>query len=141
MARILLIEDDVRLQRMLKRALVVLGHEVEQAFDGREGMQLCQASPPDLVLTDILMPNQDGLETIRELRRAYPAVRIIAMSGGSRILSGIDALPFAARFGASHVLYKPFSRKELAAALHEALSAAPAPTHPSPSPPLLPAAP
>ncbi len=123
MARILVIDDDVQLQQMLKLTLELLGHQVEQAFDGAEGARRCQASPPDVVLTDILMPNQDGLQTIRELRRACPVVRIIAMSGGSQALADMDALPFAARFGARRVLYKPFGRKELSAALEEAISA------------------
>ena len=123
MARILVIDDDVMIQRMLKQALTLLGHEVAQAFDGREGVQLCHASPPDVVLTDILMPNQDGLQTIRELRRTCPEVWIIAMSGGSRTWPELDALPFAARFGARRVLYKPFGHDELKAALHEAATA------------------
>ena len=67
MARILVIDDDVPLQNMLRLTLKLLGHEVEQAFDGAEGLRLCQTSPPDVVLTDILMPNQDGLQTIRQL--------------------------------------------------------------------------
>src|SRR5437764_11972823 len=120
MARILVIEDDVLLQRMLKQTLQMLGHEVAQAFDGREGVRPCRAATHDLVLTDILMPNQDGLQTIREVRRACPEVKIIAMSGGSQILADLDALPFAARFGATRVLYKPFGHKQLAAALQEA---------------------
>ncbi|HVS34615.1 MAG TPA: response regulator [Gemmataceae bacterium] len=123
MARILVIDDDEQLQRMLKLTLQVLGYDVDQAFDGKAGVTLCRTSPPDIVLTDILMPNQDGLETIRELRRACPDVKIIAMSGGSESLTGIDALPFAARFGARRVLYKPFNHKELSTALHEAGSA------------------
>jgi CheY-like chemotaxis protein len=123
MARILVIDDDVQLQRLLQMTLKLLGHEVTQAFDGAEGVRLCQASPPDVVLTDILMPKQDGLQTIRELHRACPEVRIIAMSGGSPLLADLDALPIAARFGARRVLYKPFSQKELSAALHEAVGA------------------
>ena len=123
MAQILVIEDDVQLQRMLNQTLRILGHEVEQAFDGAEGVRLCEAAPPDVVLTDILMPNQDALQTIRQLRRACPGVQIIAMSGGSRLLGDMDALPIAMRFGACRVLYKPFGHKELSAALNEAVCA------------------
>ncbi len=123
MARILVIDDDVQLQRMLKLTLQVLGHEVEQAFDGAEGVRRCQASPPDAVLTDILMPKQDGLQTIRELRKTCPDVRIIAMSGGSERLATMDPLSFAAHFGARSVLYKPFGAKELSAALNQAVGA------------------
>jgi DNA-binding response OmpR family regulator len=117
MARILVIDDDVMLQVMLKEALTLLGHEVRQAFDGKEGARLCRESPPDLVLTDIMMPEQDGLQTIRELRRSCPEVKIIAMSGGSHVLPELDSLPFASKFGARQVLYKPFAHDELKAAL------------------------
>jgi CheY-like chemotaxis protein len=118
MAQILVIDDDVMLQRMLKETLTYLGHEVRQAFDGREGVRLCREAPPDLVLTDIMMPEQDGLQTIRELGRTCPNVKIIAMSGGSNLLPGLDALTFATRFGARQVLYKPFAHDELRAALN-----------------------
>ena len=87
----------------------------------RRGLRLCQTSPPDVVLTDILMPNQDGLQTIRQLRLTCPDVQIIAMSGGSQLLADMDTLPFAMHFGARRVLYKPFGHKELSAALHEAV--------------------
>jgi DNA-binding response OmpR family regulator len=117
MARILVIDDDVMLQVMLKEALTLLGHEVRQAFDGKEGARLCREAPPDLVLTDIMMPEQDGLQTIRELRRSCPEVKIIAMSGGSHVLPELDSLPFASKFGARQVLYKPFAHDELKAAL------------------------
>lgn len=123
MARILVIDDDVMLQRMLHETLRLLGHEVRQAFDGKEGVERCQEAPPDLVLTDILMPNQDGLQTIRELRRTCPDVQIIAMSGGSRVWSELDALPFAAKFGAREVLYKPFGHEQLRSAIDAAVGA------------------
>ena len=117
MAQILVIDDDVMLQRVLKEILHFLGHEVRQAFDGKEGVRLFRESPPDLVLTDILMPEQDGLQTIRELRRECPEVKIIAMSGGSLFWPEMDSLSCAARFGARHVLRKPFAPDELREAL------------------------
>jgi DNA-binding response OmpR family regulator len=123
MARILVIDDDEMIQGMLKQALQRVGYEVAQAFDGREGVRLCLDSPPDVVLTDILMPNQDGLQTIRELRRRCPDVQIIAMSGGSHTYPELDPLPFATHFGARHVLYKPFGHDELMAALRETVGA------------------
>jgi CheY-like chemotaxis protein len=123
MARILVIDDDVMLQRMLRETLRLLGHEVRQAFDGREGVQVCLRESPDLVLTDILMPNQDGLQTIRELRRDCPNLKIIAMSGGSHVWPEMDALPFAVRFGARDVLYKPFGRERLRTAIDAAVGA------------------
>jgi CheY-like chemotaxis protein len=118
MAQILVIDDDKMLHRVLKEILHFLGHEVRQAFDGKEGVRMCRESPPDLVLTDIMMPEQDGLQTIRELRRFCPEVKIIAMSGGSHVLPELDALAFASRFGARQVLHKPFAHDELRAALN-----------------------
>ena len=118
MAQILVIDDDKMLQGVLKEILHFLGHEVRQAFDGREGVRLCREKPPDVVLTDIMMPEQDGLQTIRELRRICPEVKIIAMSGGSHILPDFDALAFASRFGARHILQKPFAHDQLRAALN-----------------------
>jgi CheY-like chemotaxis protein len=117
MAQILVIDDDEMLQRVLKEILRFLGHEVRQALDGREGVRLCRESPPDVVLTDIMMPEQDGLQTIRELRRFCPEVKIIAMSGGSHVLPELDALSFATRFGARQILQKPFAQDQLRAAL------------------------
>jgi CheY-like chemotaxis protein len=120
MAQILVIDDDVMLQGILKELLHILGHEVRQAFDGKEGVRLCRESAPDVVLTDILMPEQDGLQTIRELRRSCPEVRIIAMSGGSYALPEWDGLNFASHFGARQVLQKPFAHDQLRAALDAA---------------------
>ena len=117
MAQILVIDDDLMMQSVLKEMLTFLGHEVRQALDGREGVRFCRESPPDLVLTDIMMPEQDGLQTIRELRSSSPKVKIIAMSGGSQHLRGMDVLGFASHFGARQVLYKPFAQDELQIAL------------------------
>jgi YesN/AraC family two-component response regulator len=88
-----------------------------EARDGREGVQCYRTAPTDLVLTDIWMPEQEGLETIRALRREFPAVKIIAMSG-SREFGSLDVLRVAEQFGALHMLEKPSSWEAFANVVH-----------------------
>jgi DNA-binding response OmpR family regulator len=118
MARILVIDDDPDIRAFLEEILKPAGHEVILAADGREGMERYRTSPADLVITDLYMPNQEGLETIRELRTCFPEVAIIAMSGRT---AALPMLSVAQKFGAVGVLRKPFSADELIAAVQEAL--------------------
>ena len=118
MARILVIDDEVDLLKMLEKTLVSAGHEVVSATDGRNGMRACQAAPPDLVITDLYMPNQDGLDTIAELRIHFPEVRIIAMSG--RTMAN-PMLNIARNLGAAAVLEKPFLPQLLLTTVEEVL--------------------
>lgn len=116
MTRILLVDDDELLRRMLRLTLIKMGHVVIEAVNGNEALRLCQTEPPDIVLTDLIMPEKEGIETIRELRRLHPDVKIIAMSGGGRG-SAKDYLVIAKRLGAAHTLNKPFTNEELAGAI------------------------
>ena len=118
MARILVIDDDPDIRAFLEEILKPAGHEVILAADGREGMERYRTSPADLVITDLYMPNQEGLETIRELRTCFPEVAIIAMSGRAAALT---MLSVAQKFGAVAVLHKPFAADELIAAVARAL--------------------
>lgn len=122
MSRILLIDDDASLRKMLRLTLLELGHTVIEACNGREGLQACAVTPVDLVLTDIIMPEKEGLETIMEMRRTDPHTRIVAMSGGGRMV-GKDYLALARRLGANRVLEKPFTTEEMEAAIAAALDA------------------
>jgi len=103
---------------MLGEVLRLAGHEVSLAADGREGVELYRAAPADLVITDLFMPKQEGLETIIQLRASFPGVPIIAMSG--RPLAG-RLLEVAQRLGAIGVLEKSFSADELLFAVESAL--------------------
>ena len=118
MKKILVIDDEPDMREMLKQTLRSAGHEVVLAADGREGVVRQGTSPADLVITDIYMPHQDGLETIREFRRRFPKVSIIAMSG--RALA-VTMLSIAQDLGAVAVLHKPFAAEELIAAVTKAL--------------------
>lgn len=112
MASILLVEDDEQLRPMLKIILQEAGHEVHEAHNGKEALEIYGVKPTDLVITDLVMPEKEGLETIIELRHTYPDVKIIAMSGGGR--TGVqNYLELAKKFGANHTLAKPFSNQEL----------------------------
>lgn len=119
MARILVIDDEADMRALLEQILVAAGHEVLVAADGAEGVRECAANEVDLVLTDIYMPNQEGLETIMELKRRFPHVGIVAMSG--RADAG-NVLTMAHKLGAVEVLQKPFSGDEALAAVDKALA-------------------
>lgn len=118
MARILVIEDEEDIRKIYRGMLESTGHEVFEAPDGKEGMRLFRQMHPDLIITDILMPHKDGVETIRELRRDFPNVRIIAITGAR---GSFNRLPAARYLGAQHVLSKPFTMQELQSAVAEAL--------------------
>jgi len=118
MARILVIDDDPDTRAMLEQTLKPAGYEVISAADGREGVERYRASPADLVITDLYMPNQDGSETIRELRSSFPEVAIIAMSGTPNTGT---MLSIAQNVAAVGILRKPFVADELIAAVARAL--------------------
>ncbi len=126
MARILIIEDDDLLRSVIATALTKTGHTVVEANEGRMGCDLFRASPCDLVLTDLIMPGQEGIETIMRLRHDYSDLPIIAMSGGSAHAKAYLAM--AAKFGVRSILPKPFTIVELVRAIAEAL--APGPSRP-----------
>ena len=122
MARILVIDDTVAVRELLEEMLRMTGHEVVVAANGKEGLDQLRRQPVELVITDLFMPEKEGLETIRELRRDFPNIGIIAMSGepGMPSLLGI-----AKRFGALKTIEKPFDRTEMMAAVEEVLKSKP----------------
>jgi YesN/AraC family two-component response regulator len=121
MARILIIDDNDIFRKVLRTMLTTAGfNEIEEAANGIDGINLFRQSPFDLVITDIIMPEKEGLELITELSRDYPQVKIIAMSGGGRI-GPHDYLAMAEYLGASRALQKPFKHEELIAVVQELL--------------------
>ena len=88
MPSILIIDDDDSLRDALRRTLHKEGYTISEACEGRQGLKELEHSPVDLILLDMFMPDKDGLETIGELRRTYPKIRIIAMSGGGIQMHG-----------------------------------------------------
>jgi DNA-binding response OmpR family regulator len=121
MATIVVIDDDDGVRETVARMLKGASHTVHEAGDGDTGLDLCLTVKPSIVVTDILMPQKEGIETILALKRADPTIRIIAISGGGRIGS-TDILTMARQLGADDVLEKPFRRADLLAAIDRLLA-------------------
>jgi DNA-binding response OmpR family regulator len=112
--RILLIDDDAMLRQTIRKMLESAGHEVVEAENGRAGLDVFRKLGVDAVVTDIIMPQKEGIETIRELRALDARVRIVAISGGGRTHK-MDFLNLATKLGADATLAKPFRKEALLA--------------------------
>jgi CheY-like chemotaxis protein len=123
MPRLLLIEDDQQLRELLRITLESAGHEVTEAGHGNEGIGLCRTAPFDLVITDLFMPEREGLETIVQLREEFPGLAIIAISGEH--FESHSMLRTAKQLGAARVLAKPFPSADLLNAINEVLGLPP----------------
>ena len=121
MARILLIEDNDPIRALLRENLELEGHTVIEARNGQEGLDLFRQAGADLVITDIVMPEKEGLAVLMELRNEQPPVKVIAISGGG-LGSAEDYLATAKVLGAATVLLKPFPPAVLIAAITELLA-------------------
>lgn len=128
MTNILLVDDDSLVLDALQIAMTEAGFEVRTARDGAEALKQVAACRPVAVVTDIIMPGIEGIETILELKAQFPQVRVVAMSGGGR-QSATGYLETAATLGADGVISKPFSSSELIALLAR-LGVVPAPEKP-----------
>jgi DNA-binding response OmpR family regulator len=120
-ANILIIEDDEHLRKILRIMLEKEGVNVSEAGDGKEGLIRFNEDTFDLVITDIIMPEKEGIETIFELKKINPDIKIIAISGGGKI-SAEEYLGMASNFGVNKVLSKPFKRDEFIASVSEVIS-------------------
>ena len=121
MAKVLVIDDDHLVRRTISRILQTGGYQVALAEDGAKGVAKFRSERPDLVITDIIMPEQEGIETIIQLLRDNPTARIIAVSGGGR-LGSMDFLTVANKLGAAATLRKPFEPAELLGCVARALA-------------------
>ena len=122
MAKILVIDDEQQMRLLLTRMLTREGHEVFIAQDGEEGVQSFHQFKPDLIITEIVMPNKDGLEVIMELLKLNPQFPIIAMSGDCSATTANFKLEIAETLGAKYVLLKPFTHEQLLEVVQLALS-------------------
>lgn len=122
MAKILVIDDEEQLRDLLKQMLSRDGYEVITASDGVEGMRAFDQFHPDVVITDIIMPNKDGIEVITELLGRDPKTAIIAISGGRRAITAEFNLESAELLGVKGILSKPFTREQLREVVHLALA-------------------
>lgn len=119
-SQILVIEDDRAVRELMLHTLSRAGYRVLSAEDGNEGMNIFRSEHPDLVITDIVMPQKEGFETIMALRKEQPDVKVIAMSGGGRHGTE-DYLSVARKLGACRTVAKPFLREEMLRVVREAL--------------------
>ncbi|MBF0140621.1 MAG: response regulator [Magnetococcales bacterium] len=119
MAHVLVVDDDMSIRAFVLEILEEEGHSIEEAVDGKQGLQRYREEPADLVITDILMPEVDGVEFIMQLQEIYPGVKIIAMSGGGRGLDASFNLRIAKDFGAVQQIEKPFTRERLLEAVRQ----------------------
>lgn len=121
MATILIIDDEDILRRSISRMLKSEGHTITEAATGQEGFTLARTNPPDLLITDIFMPDKDGLEIIQELHQENPNLKILAMTGGGTT-GEFNFLPQAKALGAHATLNKPFQFEDLLKTIETALN-------------------
>ena len=117
---VLLVDDDDLFREMLSEALTSEGFEVREASEGHRGIALYAQQPTDVVITDVVMPDKEGLEMILQMKRLHAGVKIIAISGGGRGRSE-GYLKTAKAFGAQLVLAKPFSHREIVDAIYQVI--------------------
>ena len=126
---ILVADDEDSIRSLLEHFLKHDGHHVVIVANAREAFEAMKTQMFDVVITDVLMPDGDGLDLITELRKKQPNARIVAMSGGGRYLEGSDYLKLAKGLGAHTAMMKPFTWQQLQDAIHVAL-ATPGPAEP-----------
>jgi DNA-binding response OmpR family regulator len=119
MADIVVIDDEPRYRRLIAQVLIAAGHEVRLAADGAEGLAMCLERTPELVITDIVMPRMEGIETILQISRQRPGVAVLAISGAEPASVYLRA---ATALGAAGSLPKPFTVEQLLAAVNGLLT-------------------
>lgn len=126
MRRILVVEDDEAMCKHLRDVLVYFGYEVRLAFNGNLGLDALKNWMADLVILDVFMPQKDGFETLLEIRRDYPKMKVLVISGKEHLIYG-KSIKFAERLGADRTLVKPFTTRELEGCI-EAMTPKPKPS-------------
>ena len=121
MKSVLVVDDEELIRKGMAAEFERQGYKVDVAIDGRDALAKIEAHDFDLAVIDIIMPEKDGLETVRELQRLRPEMKIIAISGGSR-RGSVDFLEVAREFGAHQILSKPFTRAQLHTAVERLLA-------------------
>jgi CheY-like chemotaxis protein len=120
MADIVVIDDEPRYCRLIAQVLIGAGHDIRQAGDGAEGLRMCRQRSPALVITDLVMPGMEGIETILQLSREHPEVPVLAISGAEPASVYLRA---ATALGAASSLSKPFTVNQLLTAVDGLLAA------------------
>ena len=123
MPSVLVVDDDDQVRQLIRYALEQAGYAVQEARDGKEGIDQYRKQPTDVVIMDVMMPDQDGLESILILRREFPGSRVIAITGGSDMIGVLNFLDVAKMMGARRTLHKPFELHALLEAVDAELAA------------------
>ena len=121
MTKILIIDDEEPIRKMLRMLLEKNGYDVMDAHNGIQGVKLFKEHGPDIIITDLIMPDKEGLETIREIKKINPNIKIIAMSGGGVVDPDIY-LDMAKKFGAQYSFAKPVNNDELLSTIKKLLT-------------------
>ena len=121
MIKILVIDDELQVREILQQILERNNYSVLLAEDGEEALEICKSHDLDLMIVDMVMPKKSGLDTIQEVKRNYPDIKIIAISGGYMI-GPKRYLDNAKTFGADRFFEKPFSSREILGAVEELVS-------------------
>lgn len=121
MTRVLVIDDEELARFTIREILEGAGYEVDEAENGRIGIEKQRGTPFDLIITDIIMPEKEGVSTIIDLKQDFPALKIIAISGGGRTRN-LDFLKLSEHFGASKMLAKPFTEGQLLEAVQDVMN-------------------
>ncbi len=108
MPSVLVVDDEDQVRQLIRESLAQAGYTVQEARDGKEGLDQYRKQPADVIIMDVMMPDQDGLESILILRREFPAARVIAITGGSDMIGILNFLDVAKMMGARRTLHKPF---------------------------------
>lgn len=122
MPRILVVDDEEHVRDMVTAMIEPLGYDIVVAKNGAEACDVCKAALVDLIITDIVMPEKNGIDLIMETKKEYPDIPVIAISGGGGITGRYDYLEIAKLVGAKNILEKPFSMEELRSAVDNILN-------------------
>ncbi len=118
MVKILIIDDEAPIRKMLTKLLMGEGYDVVSAENGAAAMKLFQKGIPDLIISDVIMPEKDGLEVLQAIQKNFPDIKVIAISGGGTGEAGIY-LKFAEKMGASYTFSKPLDNSRLLSAVQD----------------------
>jgi CheY-like chemotaxis protein len=116
--RVLLIDDELMVRKIVRKMLERVGHEVVDVENGRMGLDRLERAPFDLIVTDIIMPDVEGIEVLMTVRERHPSIAVVAMSGGGR-MGNVDFLEVARKLGAAATLEKPFTQDALLKAIDQ----------------------
>lgn len=121
MANILVVDDEEPIRSLVRKILVKEGHEVCEAENGQVACDLFEKADIDLIITDLVMPEKNGIEMIMEIKRLHPQLKVIAISGGVGFSGQIDLLSVASLLGAKHIIKKPFGVDDIRNAVNDML--------------------